>query len=330
MKKLIFLLASIILLLLIIYIGLSLYITDLAYAAERKTPEETPPDYSLTYEDVSFKSYSEDDIELKGWWIPSDKKDVAIVWIHGLDSERSGGEGKLEMFKEINEMGYSLLTFDLRGHGESGAAPLGLGIREKEDVYGAIEFLSNEKNIKKVGLWGISYGAVTVIDAGINAPDLDAEIVGIMADTPYFSVLELLTKEVADRTPIPKFIADILKFGIIQSGKMLQGMNINDVPESMANNNKINFVCRLEDKSQDQGSWAINESRTEFTLTLLIQGNLVPLKLTSLVESSSKIAGNVASIPVPPILLASVNSAFSGITDQAVLISIDIELERLN
>jgi pimeloyl-ACP methyl ester carboxylesterase len=241
MKKLIILPISIILLLLTIYIGLSLYITDLAYAAERKTPEETPPDYSLNYEDISFKSYSEDSIELKGWWIPGNKKDVAIVWVHGLDSERSGGEGKLEMMKEINEMGYSLLTFDLRGHGESGTAPLGLGVREKEDVYGAIEFLSNEKNIKKVGLWGISYGAVTVIDAGINVPDLDAEIVGIMADTPYFSVLELLTKEVADRTPIPKFVADILKFGIIQSGKILQGMDINDVPDSMANNNKINF-----------------------------------------------------------------------------------------
>lgn len=98
----------------------------------------------------------------------------------------------------------------------------------------------------------------------------------------------------------------------------------------VAENNKINFVCRLEDKSQDQGSWAINESRTEFTLTLLIQGNLVPLKLTSLVESSTKIAGNVASIPVPPTLLATVNSQFSGVTDPAVLISIDIELERLN
>ena len=108
-----------------------------------------------------------------------------------------------------------MLTFDLRGHGESGEAPLGLGVREKEDVYGAIKFLSNEKDIKKIGLWGISYGAVTVIDAGINEPNLDAEIVGIMADTPYFSVLELLTKEVADRTPIPKFVADILKFGIL-------------------------------------------------------------------------------------------------------------------
>ena len=98
----------------------------------------------------------------------------------------------------------------------------------------------------------------------------------------------------------------------------------------IAENNKINFVCRLENKSQDQGSWAINEARTEFTLTLLIQGNLVPLKLVSLQESSSRIAGNVASIPVPPALLAGVNSQFAGVTDQAVLISIDIELERLN
>ena len=48
------------------------------------------------------------------------------------------------MIKEINELGYSVLTFDLRGHGESGEAPLGLGVREKEDVYGAIKFLSNE------------------------------------------------------------------------------------------------------------------------------------------------------------------------------------------
>ena len=98
----------------------------------------------------------------------------------------------------------------------------------------------------------------------------------------------------------------------------------------IAENNKIYFICRLEDKSQDQGSWAINEARSEFTLTLLIQGNLVPLKLTSLVASSTKIAGNVASIPVPPTLLAAVNSQFSGVTDIAVPISIDIELERLN
>lgn len=98
----------------------------------------------------------------------------------------------------------------------------------------------------------------------------------------------------------------------------------------IADGNKINFVCRFENKTQDQGSWALNAQRTEFTLTLLIQGTLVPLKITNLVESSSKVVGNVASIPVPPILLASVNQAFAGILDQAVLISIQLELERLN
>ena len=76
--------------------------------------------------------------------------------------------------------------------------------------------------------------------------------------------------------------------------------------------------------------WKICCRLDSFTLTLLIQGNVVPLKLTGLQESSTKISGNVASIPVPPALLASVNPLFAGVTDQAVPISIDIELERLN
>ena len=98
----------------------------------------------------------------------------------------------------------------------------------------------------------------------------------------------------------------------------------------IAENNIINFICRYENVSQEQGSWVINLARTELTLTLLIQGNLVPLKLTSLVESSSKISGHVASIPVPPSLLASIDPLFAGVTDQAILISIDMEFERLN
>ena len=98
----------------------------------------------------------------------------------------------------------------------------------------------------------------------------------------------------------------------------------------VADNNKINFVCRFEDKKQDQGSWLLNDSRSEFTMTLLIQGNLVPLKLTGLQETANSISGNVQSIPVPPTLLASVNPDFANVSDPAVLISIDITLERLN
>ena len=98
----------------------------------------------------------------------------------------------------------------------------------------------------------------------------------------------------------------------------------------IAENGKIYFACRVEGKKQDQGSWAINSDRTELTLTLLIQGNLVPVKLTGLQESAVKVSGNVAAVPVPPLLLASVEALFSGVSDEAILINFDIELEKLN
>ncbi len=98
----------------------------------------------------------------------------------------------------------------------------------------------------------------------------------------------------------------------------------------IAENGKIYFVCRVEGKKQDQGSWAINQDRTELTLTLLIQGSPIPLKLTGFTESGAKVGGNVASLPVPPALLASVENAFAGVDDEFILIAIDIELEKFN
>ena len=230
-----------ILVIVLIYIFLSMYITNLAFQPKRNIFEETPDLYSLNYKDISFKSYDSKDIDLNGWWIENEKNIGTIIWVHGLDSERSGGEGKLEMMKEIHNLGYSILTFDLRGHGDSGDAPLGLGIREKNDIYGAIRYLNINHNVDKVGLYGISYGAVAVIDAAINHNNEEVNIVGVFADTPYFSVTELLTKEVSDRTPIPHFISKLLKFGIIQSGELFQNMNIEDVEISMKNINKIEY-----------------------------------------------------------------------------------------
>jgi dipeptidyl aminopeptidase/acylaminoacyl peptidase len=250
MKKTIILTSGLLTLVAILYVALSFYITSLAFQAKRNMPEETPLDYSLKFENVSFKSEDPEDILLEGWWIPSKKNKGTIIWVHGLDSERSGGEGKLEMLMDINNLGFSILTFDLRGHGNSSTAPLGLGVKEKNDVYGAINFLKEEKGINRVGLWGISYGGVTVIDSAINNPS--NTIVGVIADTPYYSVLELLTKEVSDRTPIPKFIAELLKFGIVKSGEFMYGMNINEVSDSMDKNYQLKFPLMIFSCITDQ------------------------------------------------------------------------------
>ena len=242
----------IVILIVLIYTILSIYITNLAFQPKRNSFEETPDLYSLNYENVSFKSVDTNDINLNGWWIENKESIGTIIWVHGLDSERSGGEGKLNMMKDIHELGYSILTFDLRGHGNSGDAPLGLGIREKNDIYGAIKYLEESYSINKVGLYGISYGAVAVIDASINFENDDIEIVGLFADTPYFSVTELLTKEVSDRTPIPLFISKLLKFGIIQSGEFYQKMNIEDVEESMKDISKLNFPVIITSCENDE------------------------------------------------------------------------------
>ena len=241
-----------VLIIVLLYTILSMYITNIAFQPKRNIFEETPDLYSMNYTNVSFKSDDSRDINLNGWWIENEKNTGTIIWVHGLDSERSGGEGKLEMIKEIHNLGYSILTFDLRGHGNSSDAPLGLGIREKNDIYGAINYLNKNLNINKIGLYGISYGGVAVLDAAANYKNESVEIVGIFSDTPYFSITELLTKEVSDRTPIPHFIAKLLKFGIIQSGELLQNMNIEDIEESMKNVSKIDFPMIIISCKNDQ------------------------------------------------------------------------------
>ncbi|MBM31537.1 MAG: hypothetical protein CL764_01635 [Chloroflexi bacterium] len=235
MTKIIFLSAIIFFsLIIVIYIGLSLYITNLAFQVKINLPETNPEEYNIEFEEIEFFSNEEEEITLRGWWIPTANSKGTIIWIHGLDANREGE--KMELISEIHSLGFSVLTFDLRGHGYSDEAPLGLGLREKNDVLGAIQYLKENKNIHNVGVMGLSYGAVI----GILAAEETNSIVGVFADSPYYNIPELLAKEVSDRTPIPKFIANLLKFGIIKSSIILQGINIEDIaPQDTVSN--LNF-----------------------------------------------------------------------------------------
>ena len=86
---------------LFIYFLASWYIADQSLVAQGSEIEENPGDFGLEYESVIFHPRGEGGINLSGWWIPNNNPAQTIIWVHGLDSERSGGEGKLEMIKEI-------------------------------------------------------------------------------------------------------------------------------------------------------------------------------------------------------------------------------------
>jgi pimeloyl-ACP methyl ester carboxylesterase len=82
-----------------------------------------------------------------------------VILIHGLGGSREDTNQIAESF--FAPFGYAVLTYDLRGHGESGGFVTFAGAREIADLR-ALErqFAAQpEVNDLKVGAWGISYGA---------------------------------------------------------------------------------------------------------------------------------------------------------------------------
>ena len=218
------------LILAILYILISIYITSLAYKTIINLPEISPKDYGLQYEEVEFQSSDNSGLTLRGWWIANESKNT-IIYLHGIDSNRAGHTSEqtvppgLEVLKHMHSMGYSIFTFDLRGHGVSDTAKVGLGVKEIADIKGAINYLESTKNVEKVALYGISYGAVLAILAG----NVDDNVKGIFIDSPYNMITDLITGEIPRRTPIPGFIAGLLSQGIVWSSIWLEGINLNEI-----------------------------------------------------------------------------------------------------
>ena len=89
--------------------------------ATRKIPENTPSELGMVYRDINFQT--SDGINLEGWYVDN-KKNELVILIHGVDSNKSDGK-MLDIAKDIYDMGYKVMSFDLRAHGNSGGENLG-------------------------------------------------------------------------------------------------------------------------------------------------------------------------------------------------------------
>jgi pimeloyl-ACP methyl ester carboxylesterase len=204
--------------LIFLYMTVSWLVVDQSLVAKPKEITEYPSNYSLDYESISFSSSDDQSITLRGWWIPQQNAKGTIIWVHGLDSAR---DGNVEFLSSVHKEGYSILTFDLRGHGESDKVAMGAGQHEQQDVLGAIRWVKQQEPSNKIGLIGISLGGAIVILSGDN-PDITA----IVADSSFASIPELIEEEVAGRTPMPAWGAAILKPGIIAVAKWFRNVDI--------------------------------------------------------------------------------------------------------
>src|SRR5258705_188437 len=149
---------------LLAYGGVSFRVADGLTKPTRQPLDPPAESVAAVHEDVSFKST--DGLLLKGWWFPVPSADRAVVVVHGRGANRiksSFDPQKIAQFLIASR--YSVLLFDLRGHGESEGLRYSLGEYEPRDVVAAIDFAQRKAGIdrKRVAIIGESMGGGSAI-----------------------------------------------------------------------------------------------------------------------------------------------------------------------
>ena len=137
---------------------------------------DSPEAHGLAYEDVAFKA--EDGTTLRGWLIKGGEDRVIVQTHFGVQCNRGGwtpkGHGPISPWKHdiqflrqakyLVAQGYSVLMYDMRGHGESDLGPtpwVSWGPEEAKDVIAAVEFVTGRFPAASIGLLSICMGAAS-------------------------------------------------------------------------------------------------------------------------------------------------------------------------
>lgn len=170
------------------------YLAEFAVRPLFRTPiHKTPADHGMeTWEDIYFPS--SDGTPLEGWYIPSaqGESDQLIMINHPMPMSRSGFTGHLgQPFSAVDTLeidfvahmghlskaGYNLLAYDLRNHGNSGAANggiCGIGRYEWRDCVGAKQYVDHHPKLSKMklGLYSRCTGGNAQFEAMQRHPEL--------------------------------------------------------------------------------------------------------------------------------------------------------------
>ena len=109
-----------------------------------------------------------------------------VIFLHGRNQNR---DTSVVVAQRLVPLGYNVLAYDSRAHGESGGRYTTFGYYEKRDVSRAIDFLG----VDRVFLAGVSLGAAVAIQSAAE----DSRVAGVIAISSFASLEEV----VRDRLP---------------------------------------------------------------------------------------------------------------------------------
>lgn len=173
------LLAAAVFALLLAGIAVAVYVADEVTRVDRTPVTRSSAVLSPSVETVSFRTT--DGLTLRGWFVLV-SRDKAAVLVHGKDTNRFGSDHTLRVARWLRDAGYSLLLFDMRGHGESDGERFSLGQHERKDVAAAVDHLAGRGFAPgRVVVVGESMGAAVAVQGVAVRRDVAA----VVADSAY-------------------------------------------------------------------------------------------------------------------------------------------------
>ncbi len=120
-------------------------------------------------EGVRFKA--SDGVDLEGSILRGAADAPAVVLCHDLDESKTS---LVNLAIALHKAGFTILSIDFRAHGGSGGTITTLGIAEKRDVLGAVDFLTTQEHAdtKRIGVYGTGMGAHAAVLAAADRATL--------------------------------------------------------------------------------------------------------------------------------------------------------------
>lgn len=157
-------------------------------------------DFGLPAEDVSF--LSRDGTRLSGWFIPAPRAGPAPAAVLSHGWARSRCE-LLPHANFLHHAGFAVLMFDYRHRGESDGGEITMGLREQDDLLGALDLLSARPEVEheRIAAFGMSMGgAITILVAA-----RDRRIRALAAEAPFDTFDTLMARGIRHYGRLPSF-----------------------------------------------------------------------------------------------------------------------------
>jgi len=160
-------------------------------------------DWVAARQPVHVHIQSHDGLKLTGILLkqPEETKRWIIV-VHGYTTNKEFMHYFGKQFYE--QVGAHVLAVDLRGHGESEGAYVGMGWYDRLDLIRWVDWITEHDDGCSIAFYGISMGAATVLMS--SGEKLPGAVKAIIADCGYTSVAEVFKYTLRTIYHIPSFL----------------------------------------------------------------------------------------------------------------------------